>query len=128
MKKTILLFLFLSTIIFSQEQTGTFTVSPSTFEENEEITITVSGVNPAIWGVSDVYLWAWSFNQSDLDQTPTNAVDSPTNGSWTSSNEAQKMTNNGNGTYSFTFIPSTFYARTGLKQIGMLVKVIFFII
>lgn len=122
MKKTILLFLFLSTIIFSQEQTGTFTVSPSTFEENEEITITVSGVNPAIWGVSDVYLWAWSFNQSDLDQTPTNAVDSPTNGSWTSSNEAQKMTNNGNGTYSFTFIPSTFYARTGLKQIGMLVK------
>jgi len=122
MKKTILLFLFLSTIIFSQEQTGTFTVSPSTFEENEEITITVSGVNPAIWGVSDVYLWAWSFNQSDLDQTPTNAVDSPTNGSWTSSNEAQKMTNNGNGNYSFTFIPSTFYARTGLKQIGMLVK------
>ena len=122
MKKTILLFLLLTNIIFSQEQTGTFTVSPSTFEENEEITITVSGVVPAIWGVTDVYLWAWSFNQSDLDQTPANAVDSPTNGSWTNSNEAQKMTNNGNGTYSFTFTPSTFYDRTGIKRIGMLVK------
>lgn len=117
MKKITFLFLLISSISFSQVQTGTFSVSPSTFEENEEITITVSGINPSTWGVSDVYLWAWSYDSND-----TNEMDAPNNGSWTSSDEAQKLTNNGNGTYSITFTPTTFYNRTGIGRIGMLVK------
>ncbi|MDP5092320.1 MAG: alpha-amylase family glycosyl hydrolase [Polaribacter sp.] len=117
MKKITLLFFLLTAITNSQVQTANFTVSPTTFEENEEITVTVSGVNTTTWGVSDIYLWAWSFDVND-----ENIMDSPTNGSWTSSNEAQKLTNNGNGTYSFTFTPTTLYARTGIGKIGMLVK------
>ena len=98
-------------------QNATFAVSPSTFDETDEITITVSNVNPATWGVSDIYLWTWSF-----DSNFENIADSPTNGSWTNSNEAQKLTNNGNGTYSISFTPTTLYNRTGIGRIGFLVK------
>lgn len=118
MKKNIyILFLFISSIGFSQVQNATFAVSPSTFDETDEITITVSNVNPATWGVSDIYLWTWSF-----DSNFENIADSPTNGSWTNSNEAQKLTNNGNGTYSISFTPTTLYNRTGIGRIGFLVK------
>jgi pullulanase/glycogen debranching enzyme len=118
MKKIFLLFtLFACTIILAQQQNVTFSVSPSAFNEDEQITITVSNVNPATWGVSDIYLWAWSFDSNDA-----NIMDSPTNGSWTNSNEAQKLTNNGDGTYSISFTPTTFYNRTGIGRIGILVK------
>ncbi|MEE9407731.1 MAG: alpha-amylase family glycosyl hydrolase [Polaribacter sp.] len=117
MKKITLLLIFISFLGFGQVQNVTFSVSPSTFEETDAITITVSNVTPATWGVSDIYLWAWSY---DIDDT--NSMDSPTNGSWTNSNEAQKLTNNNNGTYSITFTPTTFYNRTDLGRIGMLIK------
>ncbi|CAL2077564.1 alpha-amylase family glycosyl hydrolase [Tenacibaculum sp. 190524A05c] len=118
MKKIFLLFtLFACTVILAQQQNVTFSVSPSAFNEDEQITITVSNVNPATWGVSDIYLWAWSFDSNDA-----NIMDSPTNGSWTNSNEAQKLTNNGDGTYSISFTPTTFYNRTGIGRIGMLIK------
>ncbi|TCP25833.1 putative secreted protein (Por secretion system target) [Tenacibaculum skagerrakense] len=118
MKKFFLFLTFLSNLtLFAQQQNVTFSVNPSTFNEDEEITVTVSNVNPAAWGVTDIYLWAWSFDTNDA-----NIMDSPTNGSWTNSNEAQKLTNNGDGTYSFTFTPTTFYNRTGIGRIGMLVK------
>ncbi|QNM86736.1 T9SS type A sorting domain-containing protein [Polaribacter pectinis] len=117
MKKITFLLLFISYLGFSQVQNVTFSVSPSAFEETDAITITVSNVTPASWGVSDIYLWAWSYDENDL-----NSMDSPTNGSWTNSNEAQKLTNNGNGTYSITFTPTSFYNRTNIGSIGMLVK------
>lgn len=114
---THLLLVFLPLFGMAQVQTGAFVVSPNPFEENQQITVTVSGVNPATWGVTDVYLWTWS-----LDLNDTNSLDSPTNGTWTSSSESQKMTNNGNGTFSFAFVPNTLYQRTGIGRIGMLVK------
>ncbi|WP_334058594.1 alpha-amylase family glycosyl hydrolase [Polaribacter sp. P097] len=118
MKKNIyILFFFISSFAFAQVQNANFSVSPATFEENEEITITVANVNPATWGVSDIYLWAWSF-----DSNFENIADSPTNGTWTNSNEAQKLTNNGDGTYSISFTPANFYNRTGIGRIGFLVK------
>ncbi|WP_088323400.1 alpha-amylase family glycosyl hydrolase [Polaribacter tangerinus] len=118
MKKTILLLLLcLSFVGYTQVQNATFNVSPTTFEETEQITITVSNINPSAWGVSDVYLWAWS-----LDNNNANTQDAPNNGTWANSNEAQKLTNNGNGSYSITFTPTTFYNRTNIGSIGMLVK------
>ena len=118
MKKFFLFLTFLSNLtLFAQQQNVTFSVNPSTFNEDEEITVTISNANPASWGVTDIYLWAWSFDTNDA-----NIMDSPTNGSWTNSNEVQKLTNNGDGTYSFTFTPTTFYNRTGIGRIGMLVK------
>tara|TARA_R110001583_G_scaffold17011_1_gene69298 strand:- start:9147 stop:12497 length:3351 start_codon:yes stop_codon:yes gene_type:complete len=118
MKKLLLLVLFTLFLNFGfgQVQNGVFSTTPTTFTENDEITITVSGLDLTAWSVSDVYLWAW-YEDSDGNQ-----ADSPTNGSWTSSDETQKMTDNGNGTYSYTMTPSTFYGTTGISQIGMLVK------
>ena len=118
MKKNIFFFLlFISTIIFSQQQNVTFTINPTTFDEDEEITITASNINISAWGVSDIYLWSWSF-----DTNYENLQDSPTNGSWTNSNETQKLTDNGDGTYSISFTPTNFYNRTGIGRIGFLVK------
>tara|TARA_R110001592_G_scaffold24026_4_gene93312 strand:- start:1239 stop:4001 length:2763 start_codon:yes stop_codon:yes gene_type:complete len=118
MKKITFLFLLCITSLgFSQVQNVTFNVSPATFEETNTITITVSNVTTASWGVSDIYLWAWSYDENDI-----NSIDSPNNGTWTNSNEAQKLTNNGNGSFSITFKPTTFYNRTNIGSIGMLIK------
>ncbi len=123
MKKiTFLLGLICSSFIFSQQQTVSHTIAPSTFEEGDTITITIDGssINEAAWGITDnaLYLWAWSF-----DTSFANIQDCPTNGSWGNSNEANRLTyNNGTDAYSISFVPSTFYSRTGIGRIGFLVK------
>ena len=118
MKKILLiLVLALSSFSHAQVQNVTFTITPSSFNETDEITITVSDINLSTWGVTDIYLWAWSYDSND-----SNSIDAPTNGTWNNSNEAQKLTNNGNGTYSITLTPTTFYNRTGIGSIGFLVK------
>jgi len=101
----------------AQVQTATFTISPQFFNAEDEITITVSGVDPAIWGVSDIYLWTWYY---DLDDEA--AGDSPTNGTWANSNESQKFSNNGNGTFSYTLTPSILFGDPNIGKIGMLAK------
>ena len=117
MKKITLLILFISTFCCAQVQNVTFTSSPTTFNEDDQITVTVSDINASSWGVTDLYLWTWSYDAND-----DNSMDSPNNGSWSSSSEAQKLTKNSNGTYSITITPTTFYNRTDIGKIGMLVK------
>lgn len=117
MRKILLLAVLLfSTLGFAQQQNGVFTVSPPTFEQDEEITITVSGITPDIWSTNDLYLWAWYTNSSGEE------FNSPTNGEWTNSSESQKMTDNGDGTYSYTMTPTNFYNANDIARIGMLVK------
>lgn len=115
---TFLSIFFISALGTAQVQTGTFVVSPNPFEENQQITVTVSGVNPATWGVTDLYLWSWFF---DLNGTQV-SNGFPANGTWNNSNEAMKMTNNGNGTFSFTFTPTVHFNSTNIGRIGMLAK------
>lgn len=123
MIKKIQLFIFLfSVAIYSQQQTITYSVSPTVFEENEPVTITINGnsINEATWGVTGnaLYLWSWSYdlNLSNLD-------DCPTNGAWENSNEANLLAyNSDTDTYSITFIPTTFYNRTNIGRLGFLVK------
>ena len=122
MKKITYLFTFFISFVFSQQQNVTYSVAPSSFEENQSITITINGnsINEATWGVTGnaLYLWAWSFDTNDA-----NIMDCPTNGSWNNSNEANRLTYNaGSDTYTISFVPNTFYARTGIGRIGFLVK------
>ncbi|MBT8271822.1 MAG: glycosyltrehalose trehalohydrolase, partial [Bacteroidia bacterium] len=121
MKKFLLgLTLFWGVTAIAQVQNATFTITPATFDEDEEITITVSDVDPTIWNPGqpdNIYLWAWWYDLNDVQQG-----DSPTNGTWENSNEVQKMTNNGDGTYSYTLTPDAFYETTGIGRMGMLVK------
>ncbi len=118
MKRTLLSFfllLFLSFGLLAQVQNVTFQVIPDPFGEDETITITASDVDPSAWGVTDIYLWAWS-SAGGVEQDALN------NGTWNSSDEVQKLTNNGDGTYSISFVPTQFYGRTNLETIGFLVK------
>ncbi len=123
MRKILLLGILLwGCIVFGQQQTVAHTIAPATFEETTSITITVNGssINEATWGVTGnaLYIWAWSYDIND-----TNESDCPTNGTWASSNEANRFTyNSASDTYTMTFVPSTFFNRVGLGRFGFLIK------
>lgn len=77
--------------------TVSYSVSPPTFNEDEQITVTFSGINEAAWGVATskaLYLWAWSYDTANAQ------ADSPTNGTWAASNAANKLTYVSPGVYS----------------------------
>ena len=128
MIKKILFFVFaLPLFVVAQQQNITYSVTPSVFEENESITITVNGnsLDESLWGVTnnELYIWSWSFDLN-LD----NIQNCPTNGDWTDSSNSSNPTANrftynpGPDTYTISFVPNTFYARTGIGRIGFLVK------
>ncbi|MFH4963362.1 alpha-amylase family glycosyl hydrolase [Gaetbulibacter sp. M235] len=123
MKKIIHIYIYLiSAISFGQQQTATYSVSPLPFEETDNITITFNGnsINEATWGVADnaLYIWAWSW-----DLNLENSQGSPFRGTWDNSNEASRLTYNaGTDTYTISFVPTTFYGRTGIGRIGFLIK------
>jgi len=123
MKKTILsIFLLLSVTCFAQLQTITYSVNPPTFDDTSSITITINGssINENTWSVTGnaLYLWSWSYDLNDANQ-----MDSPSNGSWTASNEASKFTYNlATDTYTKTFTPSVYFNRNGIGKMGFLVK------
>ena len=123
MKKIVLsIVLLLSVSLFAQQQTVTYSINPTSFEETTSITITINGssINEATWGVTGnaLYMWAWSFDINDA-----NIVDCPTNGAWTSSSETNRFTyNSASDTYTKTFTSNTFYSRNGIGRIGFLVK------
>jgi glycosidase len=123
MKKILLsITLLWSVLIFAQKAEVTYSISPSSFEDTTPITITIDGktINESAWAVTGnaIYLWAWSYDINDTSQ-----MDSPSNGSWTASNEASKLTYNaGTDTYTKTFTPSVYFNRNGIGKIGFLVK------
>ncbi|MCR4031786.1 MULTISPECIES: alpha-amylase family glycosyl hydrolase [Flavobacterium] len=123
MKKTLLsIFLLMAVTVFAQVQTVTYSINPSTFEDTTPITITINGssINESTWGVTGnaLYLWSWSYDVNDTSQ-----MDSPSNGSWTASNEAAKFTYNaGTDTYTKSFTPSVYFNRNGIGRIGFLIK------
>ena len=108
---------------FAQPQNVTYSVSPTTFEENNAITITINGsnFNEAAWGIAathELYLWAWAFDTNDTTPEGT-----PDNGDWTASSPASIFTYNaGTDTYTKTITPSAYYNATGIGRIGFLVK------
>ena len=116
------LFFLIPFLSLAQVQEVTYSILPSPFEENENITITFDGttINEAAWGITnnELYLWSWSY-----DLNLGNQQDGPTNGTWIASNEVNKLTyNSAANTYSISFTPTTFYNRTGIGRIGFLLK------
>jgi isoamylase len=118
MRKYIQFLFLLPVFAYGQQQTVTATVTPAVIEENVSMTITIAGssVNESTWSITNnaLYLWAWSYDLNDA-----NSMDCPTNGTWNASSETNKFTyNSGTDTYTMTFVPQTFYARTGIGRIG----------
>ncbi len=109
------------------QQVISYSVNPATFDETEAITVTFT-VNETNFGVGTshaLYLWAWSFDSNNVQ------ADAPTNGSWTASNPANKLTyvssSGTTGTYTFTMnTVKSFYGNRAnpLSKIGFLVKTV----
>ncbi len=99
----------------SQVQQATVEVNPDPFGENDTVTLTFSNIDLSQWGVSEAYLWAWSYNNANVQQ------DAPNNGTWGDSNEAQKLQTE-NGKLKISFKVSEFFDRSGITKIGFLVK------
>ena len=109
------------------QQNITYSVNPSAFNETEAITVTFT-VNEGAFGVTSshaLYLWGWSFDSGNVQ------ADCPTNGSWTASNPANKLTyvssSGSNGIYTFTMnTVKSFYGNRAnpLSKIGFLVKTV----
>jgi len=110
---------FVMALVFGQIS---YTITPNPFNETDQITLTVPGnqIDETAWGIANnaVYIWTWS-----LDMNYNNSQDCPTNGTWGSSNEANRLNyNSGTDTYSLTFTPTAFYGRTGIGKFGFLLK------
>ena len=111
----------------SAQQNITYSVNPPSFNETESVTVTFT-LNEGAFGVTSshqLYLWAWSYDSNNVQ------ADCPTNGTWTASNAANKLTyvssSGSNGTYTFTMntVKSFFGNRANpLSKIGFLVKTI----
>ncbi|UTX47119.1 alpha-amylase family glycosyl hydrolase [Chryseobacterium sp. MA9] len=99
-----------------------YTISPNPFNETDVVTLTVPGdqIDESAWGVSNntIYIWSWSF-----DTNYQNSQNCPTNGSWSSSNDLNKLNYNAaTDSYSLTFTPTSFFGRTGIGRFGFLLK------
>lgn len=124
MKKHLFFLLISPLLLFSQQQTATYSSSPSpTFEGTDALTITINGssINEATWGVTNnqLYAWVWALNSSNSN------ISYNGNGSWDNSDASKLMTyNSSNDTYSFTYSPSvfTFFGSTQVAKVGFLIK------
>jgi glycosidase len=97
---------------------ASFSIDPNPFEESQQITITLSGIDLSAWGNPDaIYLWTWY-----VPSGSTSDVGSDNNGTWDNSSETMRMTDNGDGTYSYTMTPTNFFGVSNIKQLGMLAK------
>ena len=128
MKYFYTLFLALVLPIFAlAQQVIPYSINPVAFDETDPITVTFT-VNETNFGVASshaLYLWAWSIDSNNV------SADCPTNGTWTASNPANKLTYvssaGGQGTYTFTMnTVKSFYGNrpNPLSKIGMLVKTV----
>jgi 1,4-alpha-glucan branching enzyme len=124
MKKFLSLFLLIPCFVFSQQQTVTYTISPTpTFEGTNALTITVNGssINETTWSVTNnqLYAWVWALNTANAN------IPFGGNGDWSNSNNSQLMNYNAvTDTYSFTYSPSVFnfFGSTEVAKVGFLIK------
>ena len=89
------------------------TISPAVFEVNDQITITVSFASPTCNGMganpAKVYMHAGIGNDTNFFQYSVV-------GNWATDDGVGLMTNNGNGTWSITLTPSTYFNITPAQQ------------
>jgi hypothetical protein len=112
MKKYFIL-AFIMTIFGSAKGFSQVTISPSTFDVNQQITITVSFASPTCntMGTNPVKVYMHAGIGDD-----TNAFGFAVVGNWGADDNVGLMTNNGNGTWSITLTPSTYFGLNATQQ------------
>lgn len=117
MKKIILLYLgtLCSMHVFSQ---AAYLADPENFDPESEIKIMidtklldaslehVQGLNEAISNGEDMFIWTWKPNEHGEGHPLVNGIGAQ---AWKNSNDALKMTNEGDGIFSFSMVPTEFY-------------------
>lgn len=116
MKKLLYFILFIGAGLTVRAQNPSF--SPSIFTAEDEVTITVDVTGTAMAGAAEAYIWI--FSNPDL----AGGADGVTNGSWTNSSAAAKMTAAGTNKWTFKFTGTTMFGQSPaqLKSFGFLVK------
>lgn len=126
---TLIILLFFTSITYAQQQDVIFQIDPCSFDVDDSVTITIEGssLDETAWGITNgtnngLYLWAWRNTVSDTSNNSD--INAPSNGDWTSSDEANRFTYNPMpiDTYTYTFTPQVFYGSTNIGNIGFLVK------
>ena len=109
MKKTLLLFFFLLSIVANSQQ---ITVSPAVFQVNEPITITASFTSSTCntMGSSPTKVYMHSGIGTEANPWQT------TKGNWGLDDGVGVMTKNGNGTWSITITPSVYFGLSSAQQ------------
>ena len=92
--------------------------SPASFTAEDEITITIDVTGTGMAGVTDAYLWI--FSNPGLG----GGADGITNGNWTNSSNAAKLTPAGTNKFTYKFTGTTMFGQTPaqLKSFGFLLK------
>ncbi|MBK8608805.1 MAG: hypothetical protein IPL84_02330 [Chitinophagaceae bacterium] len=116
MKQLLYLLLFIFSGFAVKAQNPSF--SPSSFTAEDEVTIYIDVTGTGMAGVTDAYLWIFS------NPGLSGGADGVTNGSWTNSNEAAKLTPNGPNKFTYKFTGTTMFGQTPaqLKSFGFLLK------
>ncbi|MDP5027277.1 MAG: alpha-amylase family glycosyl hydrolase [Flavobacterium sp.] len=110
MKKQILYFITLFTGFYIQAQV---TITPSSFNVTDAITITVSTAAQSCnqMGTSPAKVYMHAGIGDDTNAFGFNVV-----GNWGQDDSVGLMTNNGDGTWSITLTPSTYFGLNGTQQ------------
>ena len=110
MKKKLLSLLLLFTAVASIAQV---TITPSSFNVTDQITITVSTAAQAcnLMGTTPTKVYMHAGIGDDSNTFGFSVV-----GNWGQDDSVGLMTNNGNGTWSITFTPSTYFGLNGTQQ------------
>lgn len=116
MKKILSLILFIAAGIMAKAQNPTFV--PGTFTAEDQVTLTIDVTGTGMAGATEAFIWI--FSNPDVG----GGANGVTNGSWTNSSNAAKMTAAGTNKWSFTFTGTTMFGQSPaqLKSFGFLVK------
>lgn len=116
MKQLLYLLFFTISGLAASAQNPSF--SPSSFTAEDEVTLTIDVTGTGMAGVTDAYLWI--FSNPDLP----GGADGVTNGSWTNSSDAAKLTPAGPNKFTYKFTGTTMFLQTPaqLKSFGFLLK------
>ena len=116
MKQLLYLLFFTISGLAASAQNPSF--SPSSFTAEDEVTLTIDVTGTGMAGVTDAYLWI--FSNPDLP----GGADGVTNGSWTKSSDAAKLTPAGPNKFTYKFTGTTMFLQTPaqLKSFGFLLK------
>jgi hypothetical protein len=116
MKQLLYILLFVFPALGAIAQNPSF--SPSSFTAEDEVTITIDVTGTGMAGATDAYLWIFS------NPGLSGGADGVTNGNWTSSSDAAKLTPAGLNKFTYKFTGTVMFGQTPaqLKSFGFLLK------